>query len=71
MGPLKILGWHTKTKSHNLRISLYCCSKQASRKPVENYRKDLGKHILWLVYCVIFNVPNDLMCIDLTVQLTF
>lgn len=36
-GTLKILGWHTKTKSHHLRISLQCCSKLAGRKWSEKH----------------------------------
>lgn len=59
MGTLKILGWHTKTKSHNFWISLYCTV--VVNQSVENYQKDWRKCQLidsTLVYCV--KIKNSL-----------
>jgi len=46
MGPLKILGWHTKTINHNFTIISEYDSTVVVNRPVENYQKDLRKLLL-------------------------
>jgi len=44
MGPVKILGWHTKTTVYTIISELF--STVVINQPVENYQKDLRKLLL-------------------------